>query len=189
MPWRIAQILSPKRDATYEVAMSFSYLMNCVATLAIAGVANIPDELIPATTILDESELVPGEIRAIYEKEVKFGDKPFLQVKRVRDLRTSSSRASRCMSSRWRSKSKLNLFQRRTFKRSPPITRRSARRSWFIDAIADPEVPALCPNLVRPLISSIRAFIRRDDSYHQRGRERRRAWTAGTAGCNSLFSG
>ena len=86
MPWRIAGILSPKRDAAYEVAMSFSYLMNCVATLAIVGRASLPDELIPATTILEESELVPGEIRAIYEREVRLSDKPFLQVRRVRDL-------------------------------------------------------------------------------------------------------
>lgn len=86
VPWRIARILSPNRDATYEVAMSFSYLMNCVATLAIAGKANIPDELIPATTILEESELVPVAIRAIYEKEVKVSDKPFLQLRKVRDL-------------------------------------------------------------------------------------------------------
>jgi hypothetical protein len=35
--------LSPKADPTYEVAMSFSYLMNCVATLAIVGSANVPE--------------------------------------------------------------------------------------------------------------------------------------------------
>lgn len=86
MPWRIAPILSPKRDATYEVAMSFSYLMNCVATLAIAGKANIPSELIPATTILEESELVTDEIRAIYEKGFSPGDKPFLRVRKIREL-------------------------------------------------------------------------------------------------------
>ena len=86
MPWRIARILSPKRDAKYEVAMSFSYLMNCVATLAIAGKTNIPEELIPATTILEESELVPGEIRTIYENQVNFDDKPFLHARKVRDL-------------------------------------------------------------------------------------------------------
>ena len=86
MPWRIARILSPKREAIYEVAMSFSYLMNCVATLAITGEANLPDELIPATTILEEAELVPGEIRSIYEKDFKLGEKPFLQIRKVRDL-------------------------------------------------------------------------------------------------------
>jgi hypothetical protein len=86
MPWRIAGILSPTRDSAYEVAMSFSYLMNYVATLAIIGNANIPDELIPATTLLEESEVVPGEIRAIYEREINLGDKPFLQIRKVRDL-------------------------------------------------------------------------------------------------------
>lgn len=85
-PWRIARMLSSSRDSTFEVAMSFSYLMNCVATLAITGQANIPDELIPATTILEESEAVPGEIRAVYEKEVNLGDMPFLRVRKLRDM-------------------------------------------------------------------------------------------------------
>ena len=76
--------------------MSFSYLMNCVATLAIAGRASLPDELIPATTILEESEWVPGEIRAVYEREVKLSDKPFLQVRRVRDL-THQLKSSRLL--------------------------------------------------------------------------------------------
>ena len=86
MPWRIARMMSQKRESKYEVAMSFSYLMNCVATLAIAGQANIPEELIPATTILEEAELVPSEIRAVYEKEVKSSDKPFLLARKVREL-------------------------------------------------------------------------------------------------------
>jgi hypothetical protein len=85
-PWRIAKMMSAKPDSRFEVAMSFSYLMNCVATLAIAGQANIPDELIPATSILEESEAVPGEIRAVYEKEVNLGDLPFLRVRKVREM-------------------------------------------------------------------------------------------------------
>jgi len=85
-PWRVARVLSPEGDSTYDVAMSLSYLMNCVATLAITGKANLPEELIPATTILEESNLVSHEIRAIYEKEVDFNEKPFMQVRRVRDL-------------------------------------------------------------------------------------------------------
>jgi len=86
MPWRIARILSPQRESVYDVAMSFGYLMNCVATLAIAGKANIPEELIPATTILEESEVVPSAIRAIYEKEVNLGDKPFLRGRKMREM-------------------------------------------------------------------------------------------------------
>ena len=108
MPWRIARMMSQNRESKYEVAMSFSYLMNCVATLAITGHANIPEELIPATTILEEAEAVPGEIRAVYEREVKAGDKPFLLVRKVRDLRTNSSQASRCRPSRWRPMSNWN---------------------------------------------------------------------------------
>lgn len=86
MPWRIARTLAPKGDAAYEVAMSFGYLMNYAATLAVVGRANLPAELIPATTILEESERVPDEVRAIYEKEVNLSDKPFLQMRRLRDL-------------------------------------------------------------------------------------------------------
>lgn len=86
MPWRIARKMSPQRDTKYEVAMSFSYLMNYVATLAIAGEANIPEELIPATTILDEAELVPAEIRATYEKNLIPNEKPFLALRKVREL-------------------------------------------------------------------------------------------------------
>lgn len=85
-PWRVARVLSPECDPTYDVAMSLSYLMNCVATLAITGKAEIPEELIPATTILEESYFVPGEIRAAFESEVDFNEKPFLQIRRVRDL-------------------------------------------------------------------------------------------------------
>ena len=86
MPWRIANLMSQKRDPQYEVAMSFSYLMNCVATLGFTGQANIPDELIPATTLLEETELVPETIRAVYEKEFNLEEKPFLMVRKVREL-------------------------------------------------------------------------------------------------------
>src|SRR5208337_3014839 len=79
-------MMSQKRESKYEVAMTFSYPMNCVATLAMIGQANIPLALIPATTILAEAELVPSQVRAVYEKEVKPGDKPFLLVRKVRDL-------------------------------------------------------------------------------------------------------
>lgn len=86
MPWRIAAKMSSKVEPKYEVAMSFSYLMNCVATLAISGQANIPEELIPATTILEENEAVSDEIRAVYERDFKPTDAPFLIARKVRDL-------------------------------------------------------------------------------------------------------
>jgi hypothetical protein len=86
MPWRIAQKMSPKRDPQYQVAMSLSYLMNCVATLAYTGQARIPEDLIPATTILEEAEAIPAEIRAVYEKEFKLTDKQFLRIRQLRDL-------------------------------------------------------------------------------------------------------
>jgi hypothetical protein len=86
MPLRIAKVLSPNREPVYEVAISFSYLMNCVATLANVGVAHIPEELIPATTILDETEMVPSELRSVYQAEWKPGEKRFLRERRLRDL-------------------------------------------------------------------------------------------------------
>ena len=86
MPWRIAKVLAPDRDAVYEVAMSLNYLMNCVATLANVGVAAIPPELLPATTILDETEMVPSELRAVYRAEWKPGDKKSQRERRLREL-------------------------------------------------------------------------------------------------------
>jgi hypothetical protein len=86
MPWRIARAMSPDHEAVYEVAMSLSYLMNCVATLANAGVAKIPENLIPATTILDETEMVPSELRTIYQSEWKPWDKKYKRERRIREL-------------------------------------------------------------------------------------------------------
>jgi hypothetical protein len=86
MAWRIARVLAPKRDALYEVAMGLPYLMNCVATLANIGVAAIPDDLIPATTILDETEAVPRELREIYQSEWRPTDKRYLRERRLREL-------------------------------------------------------------------------------------------------------
>lgn len=85
MPWRIAKTISSDRDAMYEIAMSLSYLINCVATLANAGLATIPGDLIPATAILDETEMVPNELRAIYNAEWDPNEKKYLRERRLRD--------------------------------------------------------------------------------------------------------
>ncbi|MGK9046678.1 hypothetical protein KXR63_04820 [Stutzerimonas chloritidismutans] len=85
MPWRIAKVMSPDKDAVYEVAMSLSYLVNCVATLANAGLANIPEDLIPATTILEESEMVPHDLRAIYAESWDPSEKQYIRERRLRD--------------------------------------------------------------------------------------------------------
>ena len=86
LPWRVAKVLAPDRDAIYEVAMSLSYLMNCVATLANVGVAAIPNELLPATTILDETEMVSNELREVYERQWKPGDRKYQRERRLREL-------------------------------------------------------------------------------------------------------
>ena len=65
--------------------MSLSYLMNCVATLATAGLANIPEEIMPASSILDETELVPSELRLIFQ-DWKPSDKKYLRERRIREL-------------------------------------------------------------------------------------------------------
>ena len=70
----------------YEVAMSLDYLMNSVATLANIGTTVIPDDLLPATTILDETEMVSTELRAVYQAEWKMEDKKYLRERRLRDL-------------------------------------------------------------------------------------------------------
>ena len=85
MPWRIARVISPNRDAVYEVAMSLSYLVNCVATLANAGLATIPEDLIPATTILEESEMVPHDLRVIYMESWNPHEKQYIRERRLRD--------------------------------------------------------------------------------------------------------
>jgi hypothetical protein len=86
MAWRIARVLAPERNALYEVAMGLPYLMNCVATLANIGIAAIPDDLVPATSILDETEAVPKELREIYQAEWRPADKKYLRERRLREL-------------------------------------------------------------------------------------------------------
>lgn len=86
MPSRIAKILSPEKDALYEVTMSLSYLMNSVATLANIGVASIPNEVLPATAILDEAEMVSSELREVYQSEWKPSEKKYLRERRLREL-------------------------------------------------------------------------------------------------------
>lgn len=86
MPWRIAKVLAPNQDAVYEVAMSLGYLMNCVATLANVRAAAIPNDLLPATAILDETEMVPSDLRAVYQAEWKSGDKKYQRERKLREL-------------------------------------------------------------------------------------------------------
>lgn len=86
MPWRIAKILSPGHDAVYDVAMSLSYLINCVAALANVGEVAVPEELLTATTILDETEMVSRELRDIFEAEANHGGRKYQRERRLREL-------------------------------------------------------------------------------------------------------
>ena len=85
MPARIARALSRDRKADYDITMNLSYLMNCVATLANVGERDISNELLPATTILDESEMVPSEIREHYQEEWNPKDKKYQRERRLRE--------------------------------------------------------------------------------------------------------
>ena len=85
MPARIARVLSPDWNAIYDITMDLGYLINCVATLANVGELDISNELLPATTILDENEMVPSEIRALYHAEWKPGDKKYQRERRLRE--------------------------------------------------------------------------------------------------------
>ena len=86
MPWRITKVLFPQRDALHEVAMSYSFLMNSVAVLVNVGAVKLPDEILPATTLLDETEMVPSELRAAYQQVYVTNEKPFLKERKLRDL-------------------------------------------------------------------------------------------------------
>ena len=85
MPARIARVLSPNWNAIYDITMDLGYLINCVATLANVGELDISNELLPATTILDENEMVPSEIRAHYQAEWRPKDKKYQRERRLRD--------------------------------------------------------------------------------------------------------
>ena len=50
------------------------------------GELNVSNELLPATTILDESEMVPSEICKVYHAEWKPGDKKYQRERRLREL-------------------------------------------------------------------------------------------------------
>ena len=86
MSWRVARHFVKKHDSVYQVSMSLSYLMNSVATLVNVGGGNLPDELLPATTILDETEYMPAELRAIFREQPHPDEKRYQRERRIRDL-------------------------------------------------------------------------------------------------------
>ena len=56
-----------------------------MATLVNVGELDISTELLPATTILDESEMVPSEIREHYQEEWNPKDKKYQRERRLRE--------------------------------------------------------------------------------------------------------
>lgn len=87
MPWRMPRLLGEANNSLYHVAMSLDYLLNYVSTLANASAVPLPDEVLPATAILDESEQMSSELRDVFVDEwQKKHEKKYVRERRVRDL-------------------------------------------------------------------------------------------------------
>jgi hypothetical protein len=87
MPWRMPHLLGEVKNSLYHVAMSLEYLLNYVSTLANASVVPLPEEILPATAILDESEQVSSDLREVFVAEWQQKDeKKYIRERRVRDL-------------------------------------------------------------------------------------------------------
>jgi hypothetical protein len=64
-----------------------SYLINYVATAAQAGILELPDDILPATAIIDETESGATDLREIVvEKWRQPGEKKYMRARRLRDL-------------------------------------------------------------------------------------------------------
>ena len=87
MPWRMPRLLGEGGNNVYHVAMSLDYLLNYVSTLANTSAATLPEEILPATAILDESEQMSSDLREVFVAEwQKKDEKKYIRERRVRDL-------------------------------------------------------------------------------------------------------
>ena len=87
MPWRMPHLLGEGKNSRYHVAMSLEYLLNYVSTLANARAVPLPEAILPATAILDESEQVSSDLRDVFVAEwQKKDEKKYIRERRVRDL-------------------------------------------------------------------------------------------------------
>jgi hypothetical protein len=58
-----------------------------VATLANGATTKLPEQILPATAILDEAERIPSELRGVFVAEwQKKEEKKYVRERRVRDL-------------------------------------------------------------------------------------------------------
>jgi hypothetical protein len=87
MPWRIAYSLGHGNDHVYQIAMSMNYVMNYAATASQAGIIDLPDDILPAAAILDETESGLSELReVVIEKWNEPGEKAYMRQRRLRNL-------------------------------------------------------------------------------------------------------
>ncbi len=86
MPQRIARSLSPKSISEYDIVMSLEYLMNVVAAVAYTGTAQLPEEALPATLILGETDIIPNELRAIFRKAWDPNEKRYIRERKLREI-------------------------------------------------------------------------------------------------------
>ena len=87
VPWRIPRKIDETRNPQFGVAMSLSYLVNCVSTLAIASSNDISDEVLPAAMVLEQGDMIPMELRDTIRKLRQETSGPRYQIdRRIRDL-------------------------------------------------------------------------------------------------------
>lgn len=87
MFWRVPKLLEHASDHVYQIGMSMDYLINYVATAAQAGILELPDEVLPATAIIDETESGATELREIVvERWNQPGERKYMRERRLRDL-------------------------------------------------------------------------------------------------------
>src|SRR4051794_35374777 len=87
MPWRMPRMLNETGNNRFQVAMSLDYLLNYVSTLANASTLPLPEGILPATLILDESEQISSDLRGVFVAEWQKKDqRKYIRERRVRDL-------------------------------------------------------------------------------------------------------
>jgi len=87
MYWKMPRLLGTSDDHGYHVAMSIDYLVNFVATLANINLPGGRDTVLPSNFILQESESIPTQLRAIVAEEWDSTNrKRYLKNRRIRDL-------------------------------------------------------------------------------------------------------
>jgi hypothetical protein len=87
MTWKMPRLLGKAGDHLYQVAMSIDYILNYVATATQAGLLELPEDVLPATAMLSETEPVVAELRnVVVERWDVPGEKKYMRHRRLREL-------------------------------------------------------------------------------------------------------